>query len=132
MSETGAESRTAAVEIDIDSFPGLLFCGQTIGQFLNYKDFESNLVIVAFSFPTCLRVSPPEINSKTWHSKFLLSNFANDGDIVGEEMTNVNPIDTNVNFNNSPKMTYDELMWLSKGKGKKIIVIICKNRCLLF
>ena len=37
---------------------------------------------------------------------------------TGEEVTNTNPIDTNVN-DKSPKFTSYELLWLSKDSGKK-------------
>ena len=43
-----------------------------------------------------------------------------------EEITKVNPIDTNVN-DKSPKFTCYKRLWLSIGKGMKKIIIIYKK-----
>ena len=44
-----------------------------------------------------------------------------------EEMTNANPTDTNANDN-----SLNKLLWLSRGNGKKTIIIIYKNRSVPF
>ena len=47
---------------------------------------------------------------------------------TGEEITNANPTDTNVNdIYKSPKFSCYILLWLRQRNGKKNIIIIYKN-----
>ena len=47
--------------------------------------------------------------------------------ISGEEITKANPKGTNVN-DKSPQFACYMLLWLSRGNGKKKIIIIYENR----
>ena len=84
---------------------------------------------------------PNLINDKAKHHLFELcclrmsSNFNTSTPshcVTGEEITNANHMDSNVN-DKSAEFTCYKLLWLSRGNGKKPkIIIIFENRAVSF